>query len=154
MLKAKDIMTRAPKTLAPDDDIATAAHAMLDNRINGLPVVNADGSLAGVLCQSDLVAQQKTIRLPSVFTLLDGLIPLSSTKELEKEMERITALTVSKAMTTDPVTVGPEATIEEVATLMVDKKYHTIPVLEAGRLVGVIGKEDILRTLLREKAKG
>ncbi|MCK9239061.1 CBS domain-containing protein [Desulfocurvus sp.] len=148
MLKAKDIMTAEPVTLAPDTDIATAARTLLDTRVNGLPVVDASGALVGVLCQSDLVAQQKTLRLPSVFTLLDGLIPLSSTRDLEREMERIAALTVGQAMSPDPVTVAPDAPISEVATLMVDRKFHTIPVVDGGRLVGVIGKEDILRTLL------
>jgi len=152
MLKAKDIMTPKPITLAPDADIATAARTLLDARVNGLPVVDASGALVGVLCQSDLVAQQKTLRLPSVFTLLDGLIPLSSTRDLEREMERIAALTVGQAMSPDPVTVAPDAPIAEVATLMVDRKFHTIPVVDQGKLVGVIGKEDILRTLLGGQA--
>lgn len=151
MLKAKDIMTTNPLTLAPEDDIVTAATLMLDNCVNGVPVVAADGSLAGVICQSDLVAQQKTLRLPSVFTLLDGIIPLTSTKEVEKEMERITALTVAQAMTTDPSVAAPDTPVEEVANMMVERKYHTVPVVDGGRLVGVIGKSDILRTLVRGK---
>ena len=51
-------------------------------------------------------------------------------------------------MTTQPITVGPESSLEEVARLMVEKKIHTLPVVEEGRLVGVVGKEDVLRTLL------
>lgn len=148
MLKAKDIMTPNPMTLAPGDDISAAARTLLDARVNGLPVLDASGALVGVLCQSDLVAQQKTLRLPSIFTLLDGLIPLSSTRDVEREMERIAALTVEQAMTPHPVTVEPETPISEVASLMVDRKFHTIPVVDQDKLVGVIGKEDILRTLL------
>jgi CBS domain-containing protein len=63
-------------------------------------------------------------------------------------VEKIAAVTVGQAMTPDPVTVGPQTDIEEVAALMADKKYHTLLVIEDGRLVGIVGKEDVLRTLL------
>jgi CBS domain-containing protein len=63
-------------------------------------------------------------------------------------MEKIAALTVKEAMTLEPVTVNPENDIEHVAKLMVDKKYHTLPVVEGGKVVGIVGKEDVLKTLL------
>ncbi len=148
MLKAKNIMTTDPVTLSIDDDVTTAATLLLEKRINGVPVLDDSGKLAGVLCQSDLVAQQKNLRLPSVFTLLDGIIPLSSSRDVQREMDKITAMTVGQAMTSGPVSVVPDTPLEEVATLMVDKKYHTLPVVEDGKLIGVIGKEDVLRTLL------
>ena len=148
MHKAKDIMTHAPFTVGPDEEVAQAARIMLDKRVNGLPVVDKDGKLIGVLCQSDLIMQQKTINLPSVFTLLDGFIPLSSTRGLEKEMQKIAALTVGRAMTPNPKAVDPETDLEEIATLMIRKKFHTLPVVDKGRLVGIIGKEDVLRTIL------
>jgi CBS domain-containing protein len=69
-------------------------------------------------------------------------------KGLEKEVRKIAATAVSDAMTPNPVTVGPESSIETVAALMVDQNFHTLPVVEKGRLVGVVGKEDILRTLM------
>jgi CBS domain-containing protein len=65
-------------------------------------------------------------------------------------MEKIAALTVKEAMTLEPVTVSPETDIEDVAKLMVDKKYHTLPVVEDGKVVGIVGKEDVLKTLLPE----
>lgn len=151
MLKAQDIMTPDPVTLTVDDDVARAAELMLEHSINGLPVLDEDGKVAGIICQSDLVAQQKRLNLPSVFTLLDGVIPLSSSKDLEREMEKITAITVGQAMTTNPVTVAPDTDVEEIASLMVDRKYHTLPVVYEGKLLGVVGKEDVLRTLLPKK---
>ncbi len=148
MLKVKDIMTREVITVTPDTEILKAARLLLEKRINGLPVVDEAGQLVGLLCQSDLVAQQKRIPLPSLFTLLEGFVPLTSMKRIDKEVEKIAAVTVSQAMTPDPVTVGPQTPIEEVAALMADKKYHTLPVIEDGQLVGIVGKEDVLRTLL------
>ena len=147
MLKVKDIMTREVITATPDTEVFKAARLLLEKRINGLPVVDDAGKVVGILCQSDLVAQQKKIPLPSLYTLLEGFVPLTSMKRIDKEVEKIAAVTVRQAMTPDPVTVGPETAIEEVAALMADKKYHTLPVIENDRLVGVVGKEDVLRTL-------
>jgi CBS domain-containing protein len=152
MLKAKDIMAREIITISPEARTLDAARILLERRINGLPVVNADGRLVGILCQSDLVAQQKRLSLPSFFNLLDGLIPLASAKTWEQEIQRIGANTVAQAMTADPVTVGPDTSLDEIASLMVDRKLHTLPVVEDGKLVGIVGKEDILRTLLNLEA--
>jgi CBS domain-containing protein len=86
--------------------------------------------------------------------LLESYIPLTSIKRIDKEMEKIAALTVKEAMTLEPVTVSPETDIEEVAKLMVDKKYHTLPVVDGGKVVGIVGKEDVLKTLLSGPQSG
>ena len=141
-------MTREIITVHPEMDIAQAAGLLLEKRINGVPVVSDSGKLVGILCQSDLIAQQKNIPIPSLFTLLDGYIPLALSKRLDKEVEKIAATKVAEAMTPDPVTLEPETDIEDVAALMVEKNYHTLPVLDEGKLVGIVGKEDVLRTIL------
>lgn len=151
MLTVKEIMTREPITITPDTPIAEAAKLLLDRRINGIPVVDSKGRLVGILCQSDLVTQQKKFPIPTLFTLLDGLIPLQSTRSLDREVQKITATRVGDAMTPDPTTVNPEMTIDEVASLMVDRKFHTLPVVEGTDLVGVIGKEDVLKTLMERE---
>ena len=148
MLTARDIMSKDIVTVSPDTEILEAASRLLENHLNGLPVVNKDGRLVGIICQEDLVVQQKKIPLPSFFTLLDGLIPLKSSRTIEREIEKIAAATVEKAMTKDPVTISPETGIEDIATIMVTKKIHTLHVVEGEIVVGVVGKEDILRTLM------
>jgi CBS-domain-containing membrane protein len=148
MLRARDIMKREVITVSPQTKTVEAANVMLENRINGLPVVDDQGCVKGILCQSDLIAQQEEIRLPSFFTLLDGFIPLTSYKHFEKEVQKIAAVTVEQAMTPNPITVEPETTLTELATLMVNKNIHTLPVVDKGKLVGIIGKEDVLRTLI------
>lgn len=154
MLKAKDLMTRDILSVTPDTEIVKAAEILLKNRINGMPVIDDSGKLVGILCQSDLVAQQKSIPIPSVFTLLESFVPLTSMKRIDKEVQKIAALSVKQAMTPNPVTVGPETEIEDVAKLMVDNKYHTLPVMEGNEVVGIIGKEDVLKTLLPEAHAG
>ncbi|MCK9273858.1 MAG: CBS domain-containing protein [Syntrophales bacterium] len=148
MLTARDIMTKEVITVSPDTEIVEAARLLLSNHLNGLPVVDENGKLAGIICQEDLVVQQKKIPLPSFFTVLDGLIPLKSQKSIEQEIEKISAATVKQAMTKNPVTIEPETEIEDIATLMVSKNIHTLPVLEKGKLAGIVGKEDVLRTIM------
>ena len=99
MLKAKDIMTKELVTVSPQTEITIAAKILLEKRINGLPVIDDSGKLVGILCQSDLVAQQKSIPIPSVYTLLDSFIPLTSLKRIDKEVKKIAALKVEQAMT-------------------------------------------------------
>lgn len=148
-MKVKDIMTSKVIVLRPDMGIVDAAKVLMDNNINGAPVLDNKGILVGILCRDDLISQQKNLPLPSYFIMLDGVIPLISPKHIEKEMAKITATNVEHAMTTKPVTVTPDTDIDVVASLMVDKKIHTIPVIDSnGSLVGIVGKEDILKTLI------
>ena len=80
--------------------------------------------------------------------MLDSIIPLSSSQKLEESFKKISATTVRQAMVKDVVTVHPDTPISEIATLMVEKHFHTIPVVEDKKVVGIIGKEDILKTLM------
>jgi len=148
MMTAKEIMTTDVITLTPETDIGRAAQLLLEKGINGAPVLDAEGRVVGILCQSDLVAQQKRLPMPTVFTLLDSYVSLSSSKQIEKEVRKIAALTVAEAMTPNPVTVQSDTTLETIAGLMVDSGFHTLPVVDQGTLVGIIGKEDVLKTLL------
>lgn len=147
MLTAKDIMSTKVITFTPDTEIIAAARVLLEKRINGAPVVEGD-RLVGILSQTDLVAQQKILSLPSLFTIFDSFIPLRSYEKIDQEMKKISAMTVGEAMTASPVTVRPDTPISDIAQIMVEKKIHTLPVVEDDRLVGVVGKEDVLRTLL------
>ena len=148
MRTAKDIMTSPAITIGPDADITEAAKILLDRDINGLPVVDDSGRVVGIICQSDLVRMQKSLPIPSLFTLLDGFVPLSTTALLETEVKRIAASKVADAMTRKVESISPDTGVDVIATLMVDKQFHTLSVVDQGRLVGVVGKRDILRTLL------
>lgn len=149
MRTARDIMTTEVVTISPQADVTEAVRILLEKKINGLPVVDALGSLVGIICQSDLVRMQKSLPIPSLFTLWDGFVPLSSAALLETEVKRIAASKVSDAMTAEVVTISPDISLDEIAALMVDQKFHTLPVIDdTGRLVGIVGKKDILRTLM------
>ncbi len=141
-------MTTAVITIGPEADITEAVKLLLEKGVNGLPVIDEAGLLVGILCQSDLVRMQKSLPIPSLFTLLDGFVPLSSSALLEAEVKRIAASKVADAMSTKVVTIAPDMTIDEIAALMVDRKFHTLPVTDKGLLVGVVGMKDVIQTLI------
>ena len=151
MIKAKDIMTTNVITISPDADIVEAAKLLLRENINGAPVLDADGNLVGIICQSDLVAQQKTLNLPSYITILDSFIPISMGKDMEKEIKKVVSATVEDAMSEVPIFIAPDTPVEEIANMMVNEKLYTVPVVEDGKVVGILGKEDILRTLFHDE---
>ncbi len=150
MTIAEDIMTTDCITVHPETDISEAARLLLEENINGIPVVDQDNRLVGIICQSDLVAMQMKIPLPSMFTLLDSLVPLASMSRVDREIRKITAARVEDAMTPEPLAVTRDTPLEELAQIMVDKKFHTLPVVENKKLLGVVGKADVLKTLLKE----
>jgi CBS-domain-containing membrane protein len=151
MIKAKDIMSTDPIVVYPETEIAEAVKILLSKHVNGLPVVDKERNLKGILCQSDLVAMQKKFPIPSMFTILDSFLPLSSLSQVEKEVGKMAAVKVKEAMTPDPQTIASETPLEEIAQIMAEKKFHTLPVVEKGKLIGVVGKEDVLRTLFSPK---
>ena len=100
MLRARDIMTRELIVVAPDTEVAHAAELLLENHINGVPVKDRAGKLVGILCQSDLIAQQKTLPIPSIFTSMDGLIRITSMKQIEKQSGGLSGKLTGKPGTT------------------------------------------------------
>ena len=146
MKSASDIMTKEVLTVSPRTRVNDLAHLLTSRNINGAPVVDDDGELIGVVTENDLVFQKKKVHIPTVINILDSFIYLESHKRMKEEMAKITGVTVESIYSKDVKTVGPETPIDEIATLMVEENIHTIPVMDDGVLVGVIGKKDIIRS--------
>jgi CBS-domain-containing membrane protein len=152
MLKARDIMTRDVITVRPSMTIEEFARLLMKHQISGAPVVDESGSLIGIVTENDLITQNKRLHIPTILRLFDAFIPLG-TSRLEKEIKKITATTVGEICTERVVSVGPETTIDEIATIMTEKKIHLIPVVEEGRIVGIIGKKDIIKGVSGETSE-
>jgi CBS domain-containing protein len=152
MLKARDIMTTAVITIGPEASVTEAAGVLEAKRISGLPVVDEEGKLIGVVTQSDLLQQARDLELPPAISLLDLHIFLETPGHFRRRLEKMLGGTVKEVMTENPVTLSPATPLAEIAALMDRKKIHTLPVVEGSKLVGVIGKIDLIRALGREPA--
>ena len=147
MLKAKDIMTSEVITVNESATVRELATLLLMNSISGAPVVNDKGGVVGVVTESDLIFQNKKVHLPTAVAILDAFLFLERPDKMEKELKKIAGSKVGDICSHDLVCVNPETGLEELATLMAEKKIHTLPVMKGGKLVGVIGKSDIIRTI-------
>lgn len=150
MLKARDIMTTEVITIGPEASVTEAARLMESHRISGLPVMDQDGRLLGVITQSDLLQQARDLELPPAINLLDLHLFLVTQANFQRRLEKMLGSTVKDVMTPNPITISPETPVKEVAAIMDRKKVHTFPVVEGGKLVGIIGKIDLIRALARE----
>ncbi|GAB4280113.1 MAG: CBS domain-containing protein [Coriobacteriia bacterium] len=149
-LRAKDIMSRDPATVAPGTSVKEAARIMVDRGVGALPVLD-EGQLVGIVTESDLIMQDVKLEFPTYVHLLDGFILYPpATAKFEEEFRKAVGATVADVMTPDPVTVAPDASVEDVATLMVDRDVSRIPVVDGDTLVGIITKHDIVASLLEE----
>jgi CBS domain-containing protein len=149
MLKAKDIMTREVITVKPDTTIEELARLLITHKISGTPVVDEGGTLRGIVTENDLISKNSRLHIPTILRLFDAYIPLGTGK-LESDIRRMAASSVEDICTKEVITVDDEASAEYIATLMTEKKIHLLPVLKEGRLAGVIGKKDLIRSIADE----
>ena len=140
-------MTTKVLTVKKETSLKELANILYKHHINGVPVVDDNGSLIGIICESDLIRKDKKLHIPTVVTLFDAVIYLESPKNIEKEFQRVSATTVEDLYTRKPVTVDEKTPIDEIATIMTQKKIYTIPVMDGDRIIGIIGKADLLRTI-------
>ncbi len=147
MLTAKDIMTTNVITVRKDTSVNELAEVLWKNKISGAPVLDYEGNVVSVVTESDLIDQNKKVHIPTMISILDSVIFLESSKKTEKEIKKMAGNTVQDICAMDLVSVTEDVGLDEIATIMSEKKVHTLPVMKDGELVGIIGKSDIIRSM-------
>ena len=147
MLKAKDIMTAEVVTVTPQTSVEDLAKILMEKRISGVPVVDDTGALVGIVTENDLIRKEKRLHIPTVFRILDAVVYLEGVKQFDQDLKRMVAGKVGDICAQDVITVDEETTVTEIATIMSEKGVHLIPVVRDGRLVGIIGKLDVVRAI-------
>ena len=145
MLTAKDIMTKNVTTVKKDTSISELSRLFIEHRVNGIPVVDDDNKVIGMVTQGDLIEQNKSLHIPTVITLFDAVLFLESEKKFEADVKKLTGTKVEDIYSSNAVTVTQETELGEIASIMAERDIHTLPVVEDGKLVGVIGKLDLIR---------
>ena len=152
VVQAKDVMTRKVLTVKEDMTVEEVAKFLVEHRISGTPVMDENNRLKGIVTESDLIIRNKKVHIPTVVQLLEGVIYLESPKRFEEEMGRILGQKVSEVMTKEVVTITPNTYIEDIATLMSTERKYLLPVMEKDKIVGIIGKADMVRAIAKGKA--
>ena len=151
-LTVADIMDPDPPTVAPEDSVERVLRVLDENELPGVPVVTAGGRCVGIITEADLVmtGEDADLHLPHYFELFGGFVFLESLGHFEERLRKATAAVASDLMTEDPVTIEPSASVEEAARLISRSKHNRLPVVEHGRLCGVVTRVDVLDALTRE----
>ena len=147
-MKVQDVMTKEVITVRRETTISELANLFAKSRISSAPVVSESGELLGMVSETDLVEQDKSLHIPTVVSIFDWVIYLESDRRFEKELQKMTGQTVGDIFTQKSFSVSPEAPVSEVADIMSREKVHAVPVVEAGRVVGIVGRIDLIRTMI------
>ena len=143
-----DVMTPNPISVTPDTVLKDAIQLMADNHIGGLPVINADSDLVGILSESDLMWQTTGVDVPAYIMLLDSVIYLKNPAQYNQELHKALGQSAKDVMTDRVVTIAPDKSLRDAAHLMHDKKVRRLPVVDSQKqVVGILTRGDIVREM-------
>jgi CBS domain-containing protein len=143
-VKVKELMTRNVVSVASDLPLRRVAQLLVERGISGVPVRDEDGIVVGVVTEADILLKERGIEVGRggpLAWLVDGSDIAA--------MRKAAARTAGEAMTSPPVTTSPWRTVAEAARLMLDRRVNRLPVLDGGRLVGIVTRADLVRAFER-----
>jgi CBS domain-containing protein len=142
-------MDSDPATVTPETKAEDVAFLLGRHELHGVPVVEDDGTCVGIVTEDDLVLadEEGDLHIPHYIELFGGLIPLEPMREFESRLRKAAAATAADLMTADPTTVAPDVDVHEAGRIIARSGHNRLPVVEDGRLVGVITRADVVRAL-------
>ena len=148
-LTVRDIMETDVPLVTVADPVEKVISVLRDHDLPGVPVVNEGGRCVGIITEADLViaGEDEELHLPHYVQLFGGVVFLESISHFEERLRKAFASTAEDMMTPDPVTIEPSATVREAARVIARRKHNRLPVVEHGRLVGVVTRVDVLDAL-------
>ncbi|CAA9547013.1 MAG: hypothetical protein AVDCRST_MAG49-1462 [uncultured Thermomicrobiales bacterium] len=141
-------------TVRPGDSIATVARTLAESGLPGVPVLDGD-EIVGIITESDLIAREADVELPTVVPFLDALFLADAGRDYDDEIRHVLATTAADLMTSPVYNIRSTATLSQVATLMLDRRVNPVPVVDAtGRLIGIVSRADLVRVIARLESEG
>lgn len=153
-LTARDIMTENVITIKKESSIEDLSEILLKNKISGVPVVDGDGKIEGVVTEADIIVQDTDLHFPRYFKLLDAIIYLDSLNRFRDSLKKHLATKVEDIMVSKVLTISPETTISDIAELMLRQKINRLPVVdEKDKVIGIVTRADIVRSMIPKENK-
>ncbi|MEB3358609.1 MAG: CBS domain-containing protein [Synechococcales bacterium] len=148
-----DVMTSDLITVGPEAPLGEAIRLLAENRISGLPVIDRDNRLVGVISETDLMWQETGVRPPAYIMLLDSVIYLENPATYDRELHKALGQTVAEVMTKEVVTVMPDKPLRDAAQIMHKRKIHRVIVVDEDKTaIGVLTRGDIVRFMASQQA--
>lgn len=143
------VMTTDVLSFRASDRVNDAAKAMVERKIGGAPVVDGEGNVVGLLADDDLIVSDAKLQFPTTISVFGAYLELpSSLARFETELRKAVGATVGDVMTPDPPVCNEDETLERVATLMHEHNVSRLPVVNDGKLVGIVSRGDIVRSII------
>ena len=148
-LTAKEIMNKKVITIKKDASIKELSELLVNNKISGVPVLDENGSLAGIVSEGDIIVQNSDLHFPRYFKLLDAIIYLESLNKFKRSLKKHLATKVEDIMTVKVKTASEDTPINEIADIMLDSRVNRLPVMDKNnKLVGIITRADIVKSMV------
>jgi CBS domain-containing protein len=145
----REVMTTDVLTFQPAETVEEAYRRLAERGVDGGPVVDGGGEVVGMLTTDDLLVQETKLHYPTVVSLFGAYLELpSSHRKFEQELRKAVGATVDDVMTGHVDSCSPDDTLERAATLMHEHDVSRLPVIEGGKLVGLIARGDVLRAVM------
>ena len=148
----RDIMNPNPPTVGPDATVEEVVRILSERDASAVIVVNEGDRPMGIITEADLVIadEEGDLHLPHYFELFGGIVFLEPLRRFEQKLKKAVAARAADLMTEHPVTIDADATAREAAKVIVEKHHNHLPVVEHGRLVGLVTRADVLSALVEE----
>jgi CBS domain-containing protein len=144
-----ELMRTEFPTLSPEDSIATVARQIADSGLPGLPVVE-NGEIIGIITEADIIMREAEVDVPAPSTFFDAIFSIDAGQDFGEELRKVVAITARELMSHPVFNVLESATLEQVATLMIDRRVNPIPVVDDNHaLVGIVSRTELVRVIAR-----
>lgn len=151
LMMIQDIMTKEVITVREDDTIEKSANLLSTHDLSGLPVVDNEGYVIGIISEGDLIKHNSEVQVPAFLEILGGIIYLDNPNKYLDDVKKSMGNLVKNAMTKDVIKVSPNEEVEVAAALLVRNKIKRLPVLdEEGKLIGIVSRRDIMNHLFHD----
>lgn len=149
-MRVRDLMTTTVLTIGPEAPIRDVAAILVEHRISGLPVCDIEGHVLGVVSEGDILYREHdprdSRRGGPLGWIVDGSPDFTG-------WAKSRALTAGRAMTTPAITIAPGATVADAARVLSERRVNRLPVVEDGKLVGIVTRADLVRAFVRSDAE-
>ena len=147
---AKTIMTKDVIAVRPEEKVEKVVRILVDNKISGVPVVDEDNYVVGIITEKDLMIKASELKVPFYVTLFDSIIFLENPMRFNNDIKKYTAASVKEAMTAKVISVEEDTPVSEIVAIMQKRNINRVPVLRHGKLIGIITRNDILKSLVEK----
>ena len=152
-LTARDIMRKDVVTIGADASVRELAELLSQHKVSGVPVLDPEGRVVGVATEGDVIYQDAELHFPHYVQFLDSVIYVDSIRRFEERFRKAYGTKVADIMSDEVISVEPDTSIRDIATEMIERDINRVPVVEDGKLVGIITRGDVVKAMARERGE-